>query len=66
MAGIIPLYSISSQSAIEQRARDLFELAGRPTGRDLDHWLQAEAEHLEHLLMNPVGPNSTEPCAPPT
>ena len=54
MAGMIPLYSASSQAEIEQRARKLFELAGRPAGRDLDHWLQAEADFQAQLRLNPV------------
>ena len=49
MARMIPLYSASSQSEIERRARELFELGGRTAGRDLDHWLQAQAGYLEVL-----------------
>ncbi len=29
---------------ISQRAHSFWELEGRPNGRDLDHWLRAEAE----------------------
>ncbi|OKO67286.1 DUF2934 domain-containing protein [Bradyrhizobium sp. NAS96.2] len=32
------------QEEIRARARDLWEEAGRPPGRDLDFWLQAERE----------------------
>lgn len=32
--------------AIETRARELWEQNGRPAGRDLDFWLQAETEIL--------------------
>jgi len=31
-------------TAIRERARELWEAEGRPTGRALDHWLQAERE----------------------
>jgi hypothetical protein len=32
------------QDEIRARARQLWEQAGRPVGRDLDFWLQAERE----------------------
>jgi Protein of unknown function (DUF2934) len=32
---------------IKARARELWEQNGRPAGRDLDFWLQAEAEIIE-------------------
>ena len=32
------------QDEIRARARQLWEQAGRPAGRDLDFWLQAERE----------------------
>ena len=32
------------ERAIRARARDLWEEAGRPEGRDLEFWLQAERE----------------------
>ncbi|UGY25475.1 MULTISPECIES: DUF2934 domain-containing protein [Bradyrhizobium] len=32
------------QDEIRARARQLWQEAGRPTGRDLDFWLQAERE----------------------
>jgi Protein of unknown function (DUF2934) len=54
MARMIPLYSVSSQAEIERRARELFELRGRPAGCDLDHWLQAEADYLEVLRHSPA------------
>lgn len=49
MDRMIPRYSASSRSEIERRAHELYERAGRPADRDLDHWLQAEAEHLASL-----------------
>lgn len=32
------------QEKIRQRARDIWDAAGRPEGRDVEFWLQAEAE----------------------
>lgn len=34
------------QLRIQNRAYELYEAEGRQDGRDLDHWLQAEAEIL--------------------
>jgi hypothetical protein len=36
-----------SKEAIRARARALWELNGRPSGRDIDFWLQAERELSE-------------------
>jgi hypothetical protein len=33
-----------SRDAVALRAYQLWEAAGRPAGRDAEHWLQAEAE----------------------
>jgi hypothetical protein len=35
---------IITHEEITQRAREIWERAGRPEGRDEEHWLQAEAE----------------------
>lgn len=32
------------EEKIRKRAQELWELEGRPSGRDLEFWLQAEAE----------------------
>jgi hypothetical protein len=45
----------SLQRKIEQRAYEIWENEGGPHGRDLDHWLRAEAEIL----------TSTDPVALP-
>jgi hypothetical protein len=29
---------------VSKRAREIWEREGRPEGRDMEHWLQAEAE----------------------
>jgi HSP20 family protein len=34
------------QNRVMRRAYDIFEHNGHPSGRDLDHWLQAEQELL--------------------
>ncbi len=49
MARMIPLYSVSSQAEIERRAREIFEQTGRPAGRDLDIWLQAETDYRQGI-----------------
>jgi hypothetical protein len=33
-----------AKEAVRARARELWEINGRPAGRDLDFWLQAERE----------------------
>ena len=44
---------------IAKRAYEIFEAKGRAKGRDLDHWLQAEAELFEpatlHVKESPEG-----------
>lgn len=47
MARMIPLHSLSSRAEIERLARLFYEEEGRPTGRELDHWLRAEAKLRE-------------------
>lgn len=37
-------FSIIQHEDIAARARTLWEQQGQPEGRDLEHWLQAEAE----------------------
>lgn len=49
MTKLLTLHSPSSQAEIERRACLLFEEAGRPAGRDLDIWLQAETDYLQAL-----------------
>jgi hypothetical protein len=36
-----------TKQAISARAHELWELHGRPSGRDLEFWLQAESEISE-------------------
>ena len=37
-----------TQQAASVRAHELWEQSGRPSGRDLEFWLQAESEISEH------------------
>jgi hypothetical protein len=37
-----------SKEEIRARARELWEQHGRPAGRDLEFWLQAESELRDH------------------
>jgi hypothetical protein len=43
-----------SKEAIRARARELWEIEGRPAGRDLDFWLQAEREFREARTSKPT------------
>ena len=36
------------EQAVRERAYAIWEQEGRPDGKDLDHWLRAEAEILGH------------------
>jgi hypothetical protein len=38
-----------TRQAISVRAREIWEQNGRPSGRDLDFWLQAESEVNERM-----------------
>jgi hypothetical protein len=40
---------------IQRRAYELWEAEGRPSGRDREHWLRAEAE-IRGLLPTPLKP----------
>jgi hypothetical protein len=42
-----PSSTMPSHDDISARARELWERAGRPEGRDDEHWLQAERELRE-------------------
>ena len=46
---------------ISQRAHSFWELEGRPNGRDLDHWLRAEAE-FNAIQNSPI--EKLEPAKP--
>jgi hypothetical protein len=66
MARMIPLHSASSQAEIEERARELFEQHGFPANRDLDHWLQAEADYFAAWRPSPPPPSARLDPSPAT
>lgn len=43
---LIDQFDQAFRRCVEQRAFELYEEAGRPEGRDWDHWIQAESEYL--------------------
>jgi hypothetical protein len=49
MARMIPLHSLFSHTEIERLAYVFFEEEGRHSGRELDHWLRAEAEFAQTI-----------------
>jgi hypothetical protein len=64
---MIPLYGPSSRAEIQRRARQLFEQAGCPSRRDLDHRFQAKAQFDQNIRINqwrrsrPQSPEDAEP-----
>ncbi len=52
---------------IQRRAYEIWEREGRPSGRDFDHWLAAEAElAAERAQAPPAGaPAEAEPARKP-
>ena len=44
---------------INERAHRLWEQEGQPTGRDLDHWVQAEREETQSTQANEGEGNRT-------
>ncbi len=38
---------------IAKRACSMWRLEGRPSGRDLKHWLRAQTEHENQLVVRP-------------
>jgi hypothetical protein len=48
---------------IARRAHGIWEMAGRPQGKAVDHWLQAEVELTDMLQDPPV--NVTAPAPAP-
>jgi hypothetical protein len=51
------------RNEVQHRAYHLWEAAGRPAGRDLEYWLQAEAELLagNHRTRPQAGASETSP-----
>lgn len=54
---------MSDHDKIRQRAFEIWETQGRPQGRDLDHWLQAEAEVIAPLAPPRKRAAKKEPAA---
>jgi hypothetical protein len=48
---------------IARRAHGIWEMAGRPQGKAVDHWLQAEVELTEMLQDPPINATSLAPAA---
>lgn len=48
---------------IAQRAYSLWEVEGRPSGRELDHWLRAEAE-FRGARAESTGETAPSPAKP--
>jgi hypothetical protein len=53
-----------SRDEIRARAREIWEQHGRPNGRDIEFWLQAEAELKEREVKE--DPGRTEPGQEPS
>jgi hypothetical protein len=49
---------MTTHEEISQRARQIWEREGRPEGRDMEHWLQAEAELRQESVPQQNGPRS--------
>jgi hypothetical protein len=49
---------------IAKRAYAIWEVEGRPSGRDLDHWLRAEAELQGSRLRTASADPDTGPAKP--
>ena len=64
MAKMLPLHSTASRAEIERRAKKIFHAKGRLAGRDLDHWLKAEAEFMRGLAVS-NGHAEPPPLQPP-
>ncbi|HUH84509.1 MAG TPA: DUF2934 domain-containing protein [Stellaceae bacterium] len=56
--------AIDRQVEIAMRAYSIWEVEGRPNGRDLDHWLRAEAE-VERARNGVAQEISEPPVKPP-
>lgn len=51
------------RSAVAERAYEIWEREGRPAGREMDHWLQAERElATEGGAARPASPAGRKPA----
>lgn len=55
------------EDRVSTRAYDIWEAEGRPEGRDLDHWLQAERESAGEIppVDGPVDSDALSPVDAP-
>jgi len=53
---------MDTDGPIRTRAYAIWEAEGRPNGRDLDHWLQAEAENGKPRRRAPAAPRAKAPA----
>jgi Protein of unknown function (DUF2934) len=49
-----PSRTAELQDAIRRRAREIYEKTGRIPGRDVDNWIQAEAQILREYSHHPA------------
>ncbi len=56
---------MTTQEHIKARAYQIWESQGRPLGRDLDHWTQAETEMLGDPAPATDAITAAEPVADP-
>lgn len=49
------------EDRVRERAFELWETEGRPEGRDVEHWLDAERELGEEAINGPMGMEDDEP-----
>jgi hypothetical protein len=40
-----------AENMIRQRAYEIYEMSDRQDGRDVEHWLQAQAEIMEEIKL---------------
>jgi len=53
----MPPRMTTTHEEISRRAREIWEREGRPEGRDMEHWLQAETELRQEGLRHQSGAN---------
>ena len=53
-----------TQQAIQERSYSIWESEGRPHGRDLEHWAQAETELRAEVVTTPKRVRAKRAAAP--
>ncbi len=54
--GVVKMSELETSDTVRKRAYEIWESEGRPHGRHIDHWLQAESE-LQHPARKSVKPS---------